>query len=70
MKKLKYYILFERFSFLTSKVYGAIMKNSHNLFVNVKITKNVENPICFIIANKLFSKPFKQFGKIHKLTKL
>jgi hypothetical protein len=70
MNKLKYYILLERFRFLTSKVYRVLMKSYHNLFVNVKITKNVESPSCFIIANKLFWKPFKQFGETHKFSKL
>jgi len=44
------------------------MKSFHNLLVNVKITKNVESPSCFIIVNKFFCNPFKQFGdKFSKL---
>jgi uncharacterized membrane protein len=70
MNKLKYYILFERFNFLTYKVYRGLMKSYHNFFVNVKIKKNVESPSCLIITNKLFSKPFKHFGEIHKFLKL
>jgi hypothetical protein len=31
-----------------------LMKGSHNLLVNVKVTKNVEGPNRLIIANKLF----------------
>ncbi len=33
-----------------------LMKGSHNLSINIKVTKNVEGPNQLIIANKLFRK--------------
>ncbi len=46
--------MFGRFSFLACKVCRAFMRGSHNLFVNVKVTKIVGGPICFIVANNVF----------------
>jgi hypothetical protein len=40
-------------------VYGAFMGGSHNIFVNVKTTKNVGGISCLIITNKIFHKPFE-----------
>ncbi len=54
-----YFILFGRFFFLACKVYGAFMGGSHNILVNVKLTKNVGGISCFIITNKIFHKSFK-----------
>ncbi len=48
------FILFERFSFLTCKVYKAFMTSSPNFFINVKVIKNVRRSSCFIIINDFF----------------
>ncbi len=55
----KSYILFEKFNFETCNVSKILMKGSHNLSTNVKVTKIVGRPSCLIIANNFFSKPLK-----------
>ncbi len=46
--------MFGKFSFLTCKVYRAFMRGSHNLSIDLKVTKNVGRPICLMIINNFF----------------
>jgi hypothetical protein len=48
-------ILFQRFNLEACNVCKVLMKGSHNLSVDVKITKNIRRPSCRIIANNFFT---------------
>jgi hypothetical protein len=47
------FYLFDKFNLEACNVCKALMKGSHNLSTNVKMTKNVGRPSCLIITNKL-----------------
>ncbi len=48
------FILFGRFNLKTYNASKTVMKRSHNLLTNVKVTKNVRRPNCRIIINIFF----------------
>ncbi len=46
MRDCKFFILLGRFNLEACNVYKALMKGSHNLSVDIKVTKNVGGPNC------------------------
>jgi hypothetical protein len=54
MKNLRFLILFGRFNFEACNVCKVLMRGSHNLSSDVKMTKNIRRPNCRIIANNVF----------------
>ncbi len=62
----KSYILFEKFNFEACNVSKILMRKSHILSANVKVTKNVGRPSCLIIANNFFHNLSKQLNELSK----
>ncbi len=54
MRDCKFFILLGRFNLEACNVYKALMKGSHNLSVDIKVTKNVGGPNYLIITNIYF----------------